>query len=324
MPWIWSCHRCHTRYLLGATRRCLNDGHYFCGGTTVDKVSGKVKKHKACISEFDYVGWEDFGRWKRGRTGQIVRLGSSKHCEDECDFPSSCHWKEQHAVQETRSGFIDPSCLDKKPDTSLVKSKETVQKSSEKYIGKLRRAAEKHTAQVANALLAPIEEEEDQKESPPLNTMPKLNGLGLHCPVMDFSSSKNGFNASGEVAERPQMNLSIPDSPQMSARVENVWEDDVDMTDWITQDVTESSPDATEVPFDFRLEQDQDASESLADDDSPISPMRSAWNWTAGGIGIALSPPALPVEDEIWDREMEEEMDDGDMLWDQEGKYGTE
>lgn len=56
MPWIWSCHRCHTRYLLGATRRCLHDGHYFCGGITVDKVSGKVKKHKACISKFDYTG----------------------------------------------------------------------------------------------------------------------------------------------------------------------------------------------------------------------------------------------------------------------------
>ena len=319
MPWIWSCHRCHTRYLLGATRRCLNDGHYFCGGTTVDKFSGKVKKHKACISEFDYIGWEDFGRWKRERNGQFCRPGSSKHCEDECDFPSSCHWKEQHAVQETRSGFLDPSCLDKKPDTSSVKNKQTVQKTSEKYIGKIKSAAEKHTAQVAKALLAPIEEEEDLKVSSSLDTMPKLNGLGLHFPVMDFSSSKDGFNASGQVAERPQMNLSIPDSPQMSARVENVWEDDVDMTDWITQDVTESSPDAAEVPFDFRLEQDQDAPASLADDDSPISPMRSAWNWTAGGIGIALSPPALPVEDEIWDREMEEEMDGGDMLWDQEG-----
>ena len=311
MPWIWSCHRCHTRYLLGATRRCLHDGHYFCGGTTVDKLSGKVKKHKACISEFDYTGWEDFGRWKRGTSGQIVRPGS-KHCEDECDFPSSCHWKEQHAVQDIRSEFHDPSCLDKKPDTLSVKDKQTVQKDSEDYIGKLRRAAENHTAQIAKALLAPIEEEEeeDQKASSCLDAMPKLNGLGLHFP---------GFNTSSEVADKHQINRSTPDSPQMSARVENVWEEDVDMTDWITEDATESPPDATEVPFDFRLEQDEGAPASLADDDSPTSPMRSTCGWTAGGIGIALSPPALPVEDEIWDREMEEEMDDGDNLWHQEG-----
>lgn len=316
MPWIWSCHRCHTRYLLGATRRCLHDGHYFCGGTTVDKVSGKVKKHKACISEFDYTGWEDFGRWKRGTIERIVNSGS-KHCEDECDFPSSCHWKEQHAVQETRSGFLHDSCLDKKPDTLPVKSKQTVQNDSENYVGKFRRAAEKHTAQVAKALLAPIEEEGDQKASSCQDTMPKLNGLGLHFPVMDFSSFNSESRPSGEVEDGPQMKLSIPDSPQMSARVENVWEEDVDMTDWITQDATESPPDASEVSFDFRLEQGEEAPASLADDESPISPMRSTWGWTAGGIGIALSPPALPVEDEIWDREMEEEMDDGDALWDQ-------
>lgn len=217
-----------------------------------------------------------------------------------------------------RSGFPDPSCLDKNADTSSVQSKQTVQKGTESYIGKLRRVAEKHTAQVAKALLSPIEEEEeDQKASSSFDTMPEFNGLGLHSPVMNFSSSTNGFDASREVADRPQIKLSIPDSPLMSARVESVWEDDVDMTDWITQDALESPPDVAEVPFDFKLEQDQDAPTSLADDDSSISPMRSAWSWTAGGIGIALSPPALPVEEDMWEREMEEEMDDADMLWEQ-------
>lgn len=325
MPWIWSCHKCHTRYLLGATRRCLHDGHYFCGGITVDKISGKVKKkHRACVSEFDYSGWEDFGRWKKATTGQIVRPGS-KHCEDECDFPSSCHWKEQHAVQDTRAENVDPSCLDKESDTSSAKGKLAVQNSTEGNIGKLRRAADKHTTQEAKALLSPIDEE-DQKGSWSLGTTPKLNGLGFHFPVMDFSSPGNGINTTRELTDRRQIGLLIPKSRQMSACVENVWEDDVDMTDWITQDAAGSppmspcaQPDVVEVAFDFGLDQYQGAGASLTEDDSPVSPMRSAWNWTAGDIGIALSPPALPIEEDTWEKEMEDEGGDADMLWDQRG-----
>lgn len=252
---------------------------------------------------------------------QVVRPGS-KHCEDECDFPSSCHWKEQHAVQETDLGFLGPSCLDKGPDASSAEGKLTVQKSTGSYIGKPRKAAEKRTIQIAKALLAPIEEE-DQRAASSLDTTPTFNGLGLHFPVMDFSSSKNGINKSCELVNKVQVNLSIPKSPQVSARVDNVREDDVDMMDWITQDVSESAPvspwaqpDANEVPFNFRLEQDHSLPASLADDDSPISPTRSAWNWTAGGIGLALSPPALPVEEEIWEDEMMDEIDGADMLWD--------
>lgn len=322
MPWIWSCHKCHTRYPLGATRRCLNDGHYFCGGTTVDKISGKVKKHRACVSEFDYSGWENFGRWKRATSGQVVRSGS-KHCEDECDFPSSCHWKKQHAVQETGAGFLDPSCLDKELDISSAKGKLTVQKSTGNYIGKFRRAAEKRTMQVAKALLSPIAED-DQRTSSRLDRPPTLNGLGLHFPVMDFSSSTNGANKSGQLVDQQQMKLLIPKTREMSARIDKVWEDDVDMTDWITRDAAESppispcgQPDALDVPLDFRLEQDDGLPASLADEEfSPISPMRSTWDWTAGGIGVALSPPALPVEDEIWEEQMEDEIDDAEMLWD--------
>lgn len=90
MPWIWSCHKCHARYPLGATRRCLHDGHFFCGGTTVDKVTRKVKRHRACASEFDYLGWEDFGNWKRHQAEHRPMDKSHKNCEHQCDFPSAC------------------------------------------------------------------------------------------------------------------------------------------------------------------------------------------------------------------------------------------
>lgn len=323
MPWIWSCHKCHTRYLLGATRRCLVDGHYFCGGITVDKISGRLKKHRACISEFDYSGWADFGAWRSATTGQVVRR-DSKHCEDECNFPSSCHWKEQQAYQEVGSGLPGPNGLDLEPGTFPVKGKLTVPKGSENYIGKSRSTSEKRAMEVAKVFLSPIEEE-DQEASTCLDTRRRMNGLGFHFPVMEFSSSKNGVNKYPGLVDESQMNFSVPQSPQMSARVDKVWEDDVDMTDWITPDDVDSGsispcaqPDAIQVPFDFKLEQDQRSSRNLADDDSTTSAMGNAWNWTAGGIGIALSPPALPVGDEMW----EDEMGDANVLWDKlRGKH---
>ncbi|KAF2456941.1 hypothetical protein BDY21DRAFT_269818, partial [Lineolata rhizophorae] len=30
LPWLWQCHLCQRMYPLGTTRRCLEDGHYFC------------------------------------------------------------------------------------------------------------------------------------------------------------------------------------------------------------------------------------------------------------------------------------------------------
>lgn len=71
LPWLWTCHSCSTSYPLGATRRCLVDGHRFCAGTTVikrwrnDGPRSKIKKHRACGSEFDYVGWRSWGRWRQ-------------------------------------------------------------------------------------------------------------------------------------------------------------------------------------------------------------------------------------------------------------------
>ncbi|KAI5250766.1 hypothetical protein E4T42_04770 [Aureobasidium subglaciale] len=68
--WLWSCHLCGRHYNLGVTRRCLDDGHYFCAGTSrvksrKDNIK-RLRRHKACASEFDYAGWKDWGVWKRG------------------------------------------------------------------------------------------------------------------------------------------------------------------------------------------------------------------------------------------------------------------
>ncbi|KAL9625064.1 MAG: hypothetical protein Q9160_000793 [Pyrenula sp. 1 TL-2023] len=91
LPWIWQCHVCRARWPLGATRRCLIDGHYYCSGqpqTRRGKAKAKGKKGRSCSSEFDYIGWKDCGRW-RGLVKGPVREG----CETECEFPSHCRYR---------------------------------------------------------------------------------------------------------------------------------------------------------------------------------------------------------------------------------------
>ena len=79
LNWLWQCHLCNRVYKLGTTRRCLEDGHYFCSGTTTVKRSRrgknagkKVLRHKACASEFDYAGWKAWGVWRRDVRGRMV------------------------------------------------------------------------------------------------------------------------------------------------------------------------------------------------------------------------------------------------------------
>lgn len=119
LAWLWQCHLCHRTYRLGVTRRCLDDGHRFCSGVTVLARKGsqtKVKRHKACASEFDYQGWTTWGDWRRtlqeideletaavkacvsplfGREKTEVSPTTAplkKNCERNCNYPSECRW----------------------------------------------------------------------------------------------------------------------------------------------------------------------------------------------------------------------------------------
>lgn len=91
LPWIWQCHVCRARWPLGATRRCLIDGHFYCSGqpqTRKGKTKARGKKGRSCSSEFDYIGWKDWGRW-RG----LVRGPELEGCEADCEFPSHCRYR---------------------------------------------------------------------------------------------------------------------------------------------------------------------------------------------------------------------------------------
>ena len=119
LTWLWQCHMCRRSYPLGATRRCLDDGHTFCSSTTAVRGRGRnaktTKPHRSCASEFDYRGWEAWGEWRREEraiydactrsalspiqeifpvavAAAMASRGASRNCWANCDYPSECHW----------------------------------------------------------------------------------------------------------------------------------------------------------------------------------------------------------------------------------------
>lgn len=124
LPWLWTCHSCHTSYPLGATRRCLDDGHTFCAGVSSVKRRGRngVRKERrrrsrACGSEFDYTGWKAWSRWRKARdssgngaSGEPTSLNremevdTAMHRDDQV-LPQHCHHEEseEHSSSQTRS-----------------------------------------------------------------------------------------------------------------------------------------------------------------------------------------------------------------------------
>lgn len=116
-PWSWTCHVCGSTYPLGVTRRCLEDGHYFCPSF----ANRKMKKEKAhCSSSFDYIGWNKHNVW-RGRArrasysqqkpkpklleprGRKQRSASdpplNRNCWDQCTFPNACKYSRTISFQ---------------------------------------------------------------------------------------------------------------------------------------------------------------------------------------------------------------------------------
>ena len=374
MPWIWSCHKCNTRYALGTTRRCLHDGHYFCGGTTVDRATGKTKRHRACASEFDYIGWESFNNWKREQ--KHPQNPNLKHCENQCDFPSACHWKTRHAPKkEANFSFLDPKCLDTEESQSKPSTKTTSSSGPEltlstvpKIFTRIVKAAEKRTPQITT-LLSTLEEESNFTSTPgyippstsPPNPLtqqqqqqqypPKLNPLSLHLPILDFSLSPSLSSSLSTLSETSTTGDEYEDESE---------EPDVDMTDWIAKDDIESPPispvsptpppksplrshphphhppNTNSIPFDFSITTTEVAEMVTREDESPISPMRTVWEWTAGDIGIALSSPPVRTVVDSWSATMEdvdssegdvdssegeEEEGEVDMLWERDIVY---
>lgn len=102
--WIWTCHLCSSRYPLGATRRCLIDGHYYCSGDSgspsLQRNVKKKKRGQACSSEFDYVGWQEWGIWKQRVTETQHQIPTDKRDCKTCEYPSQCRYERMNKVPD--------------------------------------------------------------------------------------------------------------------------------------------------------------------------------------------------------------------------------
>jgi hypothetical protein len=103
LAWVWQCHLCHSRYPLGATRRCLLDGHYYCSGETDRPTLKKKKKGQGCSSEFDYIGWKSMEQWKRKlrKHERFIITREPEGCEN-CEFPSQCRYANHNLLSKDR------------------------------------------------------------------------------------------------------------------------------------------------------------------------------------------------------------------------------
>ena len=257
MPWLWTCHLCRSHFPLAATRRCLEDGHYFCAGTSVDRKSGKIKKHNSCGSEFDYIGWKAWGDWRREyhRQKKSDPVQGSKDCANHCDFPSECRWTAKRAVKLSRFGnpIVEEEKRSKASLTRLIKS------------------AEKRTARLTTPLSPVEEEEEEEGEQSPAATPV---GLGLSLPVLDFTSFKSNLDTVHDTSAEDK---------ETSSSVVSIVDLETNIMD-LDPASGPSEPQITIRGFEFGFE---DSSQAYGRT-SPTSPRRNAWDWSIGGIGTAL------------------------------------
>lgn len=135
LAWIWQCHLCKTRYPLGVTRRCLHDGHFYCSGETDRPNLKKRKKGQSCSSEFDYIGWREWGEWKRKVLGSLengVEIKSRARGCQKCEFPSQCRYASSHTsledtvMTEMKVDVPSESIMAKESDVSSLLQKKGV------------------------------------------------------------------------------------------------------------------------------------------------------------------------------------------------------
>lgn len=161
LAWQWQCHICRSRYSLAVTRRCLNDGHYYCSGQTTSNQRN-VKRRKAnrsCTSEFDYVGWQDVEKWKRKCSAlkafaEGEEEGPILHGCEGCCFPSQCRYESRPKQERLPfDRYIDENDLKAivKDEVEEMISPEKTAFEEERLLKKTASASkEKHTTEEKN------------------------------------------------------------------------------------------------------------------------------------------------------------------------------
>ncbi|KAL8697781.1 MAG: hypothetical protein Q9201_006940 [Fulgogasparrea decipioides] len=160
--WMWYCHQCHTGYQIGVTRRCLIDDHVLCYGQPTKTKSKKGKKVRACQSEFDYAGWQNWSAWRRAQTGQ-ESSAAERDCSMNCDWPSQCRWAPKQQEQQDGHNCAEAvsETIPQGQEMLVAPTSGTATqkgKSNDDVLAKISTATQKLASHWAS-MLAPIEEE---------------------------------------------------------------------------------------------------------------------------------------------------------------------
>lgn len=204
-------------------------------------------------------------------------------------------------------------------ETSAETPLSLLQKRTGQSANKVFQAAVATTTQAAAAAFLPQVEKEGaapristRSNTGPPPGAPTLNGLSLNFPVMDFAAFRQSIDEDRETPRVVNQQATLPatNPPPASTRMDTGYEDaDIDMTDWIS-DSPSSSPESSPTSrtpqmnplFDFRIEADDGSQFDLDEREGPpVSPCKTTWNWTTGGIGIALKTPSELPDEGMWD-----------------------
>jgi hypothetical protein len=106
---------------LGATRRCLLDGHFYCSGEIDRPNLKKKKKGQSCSSEFDYIGWKATEQWKREmrKSDWFLIAREPEGCEN-CEFPSQCRYVNHRVLGKDRRDSSEMTASDLGTPSSMA------------------------------------------------------------------------------------------------------------------------------------------------------------------------------------------------------------
>lgn len=265
ISWIWFCHLCRFSYPLGVTRRCLNDGHVVCVGKTITK-SGKIKRHQTCHTEFDFVGWDVWGPWRRNKhRNPPVSVYKGNNCSTQCDFPNQCRNQSRQIVSGDEAGQYNAcSRFTEELDTQFSTPHSRLKPPAltfQKYVP---------AAETLPSILSPIEENTfESQTSPTLGVSSQISGLAIAVP--DFATFRARC-APVATPARPIQNSAIAhvSNSEISPSLIHPFRSDYDNHPQVGFEEP-VSPESPELP------------------ESPESPPGLFWDRNAGDLGISVS-----------------------------------
>ncbi|KAI9880037.1 MAG: hypothetical protein M1830_005956 [Pleopsidium flavum] len=253
-----------------------------------------MKKHIACASEFDYVGWKAWAEWRQEAYAYTPRNDGKKDCKNACAWPSECRWGKKHGVnipttQKTYEAY-SPSSPSSAPKTDKPRSS--------LFLDRLIKSAEKKSAG-RKALLSAVEEEEARSPTSPLKVPYELPDLQL--PTLT-SKSKDSENSSEDIrmsdAKGENSSYSAGSvSDDASALKQPTFSSDTTLTE--NEQIIEYA--SADINFDFAS--DNALASTWFTEKSPTSPgRRNAWDWSVEvPDNMALADNLACDEHVVWE-----------------------